>query len=108
MAENVNKDLLGYAIYGPEPQADATYQVYNVVHSPLIKNGGILSELLQYIESDLLKNKVRILVFEISSHDRYKSQYEAFLKQNYNVSSIVSNFYSEGEDKLILAKNLSL
>jgi hypothetical protein len=107
IAEDEHKELMGYALYGPDPRAVGTYQVYNLVHSPLIKNGEILLYILQYIENELLKYKGRIIVIELSSHSRYKNQYETCMKKNYNLSSKISDFYSEGEAKLILSKNLA-
>jgi hypothetical protein len=106
IAEDDRKVLAGYAIYGPDPQAVGTYQVYHLVKSPLRRNGKILYYLLQYIENELVKEKGRIIVLEISSHARHKLQYETYLIHKYNLSSRISNFYSIGEDKLILAKNL--
>ncbi len=106
IAEDHQKALMGYAVYGPDPQSVGTYQVYHLVHSPLVENGEIILNLLQYIENELLKYKGRIVVIEISSHFQYHHQYETCLKQNYHLSSTLNNFYSEGEDKLILAKNI--
>lgn len=106
-AEDELKELVGYAVYGPDPQAVGTYQIYNLVHSPFVKNGEILLQLLQYIENDLLKKKGRIIVCEISSSFQNKHQFETYLKHNYNLSSVINNFYSAGEDKLILSKSFS-
>ena len=108
IAENENKELIGFAIYGPDPRAFDTFQIHNLDHSPKLKDSGVLNNLLQYIESQLLKNKGRIIVVEISSHIRYKNQYETYLKNNFNLSSRINNFYSHGEDKLILSKFLAL
>ena len=107
VAEDNLKELLGYAVYGPDPQANGTYQVYNLVHSPFVKNGEVLVQLLQYIENDLLKKKGRIIVCEISSNYQYKNQFETYLKNDYHLSSVINNFYSAGEDKLILSKSFS-
>jgi len=106
IAENRDKQLLGYAIYGPDPQATGTYQVYDLVQSPLIDDSEVLIRLLEYIEKELIRYKGRIIIIEISSHNRFRNQYVTFIKNNYNLSSTVSNFYSEGEDKLIFAKSL--
>jgi hypothetical protein len=105
VAEDQKKELGGYAVYGPDPQGDGTYQIYNLIHSPLIENGEILLHLLLFIENDLLKKKGRIIVYEISSGVQYRNQFETFMKHNFNLSSVINNFYSEGEDKLILSKN---
>jgi hypothetical protein len=107
LAEDQLKELIGYAVYGPDPQASGTYKIYNLIHSPLTDNGDVLQNLLLFIEKDLLKNKGRIIVSEISSHHQYRNHFETYLNQNYNLSSVVSGFYSEGEDKLILYKNIS-
>jgi hypothetical protein len=107
LAEDQLKELIGYAVYGPDPKASGTYQIYNLIQSPLIENGDVLRNLLLFIEKDLLKNKGRIIVCEISSHSQNRNHFETYLKQNYNLSSVVSSFYSEGEDKLILYKNIS-
>lgn len=107
IAENQKKELRGYAVYGPDPQAINTYQIFNLIHSPFIENGEILLNLLQFIENDILKNKGRIIVGEISSSFQYRNQFETYLKHKFNLSSVINNFYSEGEDKLILSKNIS-
>jgi len=107
VAEDNLKQLLGYAVYGPDPQAVGTYQVYHLIHSPFVKNGEVLVQLLEYIENDLLKKKGRIIVSEISSSFQYKNQFETYLKHDYHLSSVINNFYSAGEDKLILSKSFS-
>ena len=107
IAEDQFKELVGYAVYGPDPHAVGTYQIYNLVHSPSIKNNEVILQLLLFIENDLLKNKVRIIVCELSSNLQYENQYEMYSNQNYILSSRINNFYSEGEDKLILSKNIS-
>lgn len=107
IAENESTDLLGYAVYGPDPRAAKTYQVYNLVYSPTIKNGEVLHHILKYIENELARIKGRIISIEISSHLRFKKQYDTYLEHNYNVTSRLSNFYSIGEDKLILIKNIA-
>jgi hypothetical protein len=108
LAEDKLKELLGYAVYGPDPKADATYKIYNLSHSPLVENGEVILQLLLFIEKELLKNKGRIIVSELSSSFKYRNYVEIFLKQNYNLSSVVSSFYAEGEDKLILSKYIHI
>jgi len=107
LAEDKLKALLGYAVYGRDPKADATYQIYNLTHSPLVDNGEVILQLLLFIENELLKNKGRIIVSELSSSFKYRNYVEIFLKQNYNLSSVVNSFYAEGEDKLILSKYIN-
>jgi hypothetical protein len=107
LAEDKLKELLGYAIYGPDPKANGTYQIYNLFRSPLVDNSEVILQLLMYIENDLFKSKGRIIVSELSSSFKYRNYVEIFLKQNYNLSSVVSSFYAEGEDKLILSKYIS-
>jgi hypothetical protein len=106
LAEDKLKELIGFAIYGPDPKASGTYQIYNLNQSPLIENGEVLLELILFIEKDLLKNKGRIIVCELSSSLKFRSHFETYLKQNFNLSSVVSSFYAEGEDKLILSKQI--
>ena len=107
VAEDEEKELLGYALYGPDPQATGTFQIYNIAHSPILSNGEVLNYLLLFIENELLKYKSRIIIFELSSNFKYRNHYETFLNHNFNLSSRLKNFYSEGEDKLILSKNIS-
>jgi hypothetical protein len=107
-AEDEKKDLLGYAVFGADPNAAHTYHVYNLAKSQLVKSNGILIQLLDYIENEVSKKKGRIIYGELSSHLRDKNHYEIFTQHQYQLSSKIENFYSEGEHKLILFKNLIL
>lgn len=104
LAEDKVKELIGYAVYGPDPQSNGTYKIYLLNHSPLIEDEDVLLRLLLFIEKDLSKIKGRRIVSELSSNYKYRTHFETYLKQNFDLSSVVSSFYSEGEDKLILSK----
>lgn len=107
IAENENKKVIGCAVFGQDPQSKNSYQIYDIIESSQSNNGEILFSLLQYIENQLIKLKGRIVITEISSHFRYKNEYDVYLEQNYVLTSRISNFYSIGEDKLIFTKMLS-
>jgi hypothetical protein len=104
LAEDKLKELVGYAVYGPDPQSNGTYKIYSLNHSPLTDDEDVLLRLLLFIEKDLSRINGRRIVCELSSNYKYRTHVETYFKQNFDLSSVVSSFYSEGEDKLILSK----
>jgi len=106
IAEEDKKLVLGCLVFGPDPQAVNSYQIFNYIQSSIHNNNDVLFLLLKNVEKILLKRKTRIIISEISSHSRFKQEYETFIKLNYSVTSRINNFYSEGDNKLILTKNL--
>jgi hypothetical protein len=105
--ENEKYELMGYAVYGADPNAASTFHVYDLARSPVLNNDDILSQLLTFIENDVVKKKGRIIISEVSSNIRDSYHYQVYLKQNFHLTSEIKNFYSEGEHKLILSKNLN-
>ncbi len=106
-AANDKNDLLGYAVYGADPNAADTYNIYNLVKSPLIGNNEILSQLLVYIEDEVKRKRGRIIISEISSNIYNEYYRRIYRRQNFKLSTKIKDFYSLGEDKLILFKNLT-
>ena len=107
IAENGNREILGFAIYGPDPASVGTYIVYKIMKFSSAHHEKVVPALLDYIEQEVKKTNGRIIVVEISSDVRWEPHYLMLQKNNYKLSSRILDFYNKNEDKLVLSKIIS-
>ena len=107
IAENGNKEIQGFAIYGPDPASVGTFIVYKIMRFSSARQERVVPDLLEFIEQEVKKTRGRIIVVEISSDVRWEPQYMMLQKNNYKLSSRILDFYNKNEDKLILSKIVS-
>ena len=106
IVEDKIKEVQGYAVFGTDPATVGMFQIYKIASSPLANQKGVFERLLIYIEKQIKKRNGRIIIVEISSHTRYRSHFKFYLNNNYIVISKITDFYAQGEHKLILSKYL--
>lgn len=94
----------GYLCYGPTPLADAVYDLYWIVVSPLSQKKGIGLLLLRWLENELKKRGARLLLIETASKDSYAGQRAFYDKCGFVETARITDFYAEGDDKLIYEK----
>ena len=107
IAENDHREILGFAVYGPDPASVGTFIVYKIMRFSSAHQEKIVPALLEYIEQEVKKNNGRIIVVEISSDVRWEPHYLILQKNNYKLSSRILDFYNKNEDKLVLSKIIS-
>jgi|GEM_PF-4180516 len=104
VAHTVERNLVGYGMYGIEPLSKNTFQIYRILISPLFKDQGIEELILASIEDDVRKKQGHLLITQVSSASRYKSMRKFFLANNFSLKSQIKNYYENGVDQIFYTK----
>ncbi len=61
---------------------------------------------MSFVEHKLRGKGVKKLFVNTSSHDFYRKALNLYLDNGFRIEAIIRDYYSKGEDQLILAKNI--
>jgi ribosomal protein S18 acetylase RimI-like enzyme len=98
--------IVGYICYGPTPLTDGTWDIYWQAVTREKQGQGIGSALMKAAEGEIRKAKGRLALIETSSMPAYEKTRRFHLGQGYEIIARIPDFYSMGDDKLILQKRL--
>ncbi len=98
--------IAGYICYGPTPLTDGTWDLYWQAVARRKQGKGIGSALTKAAEKEIRKVKGRLAIIETSSTPAYEKTRRFHLGQGYEIIARIPDFYSPGDDKLILQKRL--
>ena len=98
--------VAGYICYGPTPLTDGTWDLYWQAVAREKRGQGIGSALMKAAEGEIGKAKGRLALIETSSKPAYEKTRHFHLGQGYEIIACIADFYSLGDDKLILQKRL--
>ena len=104
--ENDGKQTAGYICYGRRPLTDWTYDLYWIAVDPNIHGKGLGSGLVKHMEEDLKKNGGKIILIETSGKPEYENERKFYIKNGYEVQTIIKDFYRSGDDLFIYRKYL--
>jgi ribosomal protein S18 acetylase RimI-like enzyme len=99
-------DIVGYICYGPTPMTNGTWDMYWEAVAREKRGQGIGSALMKAAERAIRKAKGRLAIIETSSMPAYEKTRRFHLRNGYNEVARIPDFYSSGDDKLILQKRL--
>lgn len=99
--------LTGYACFGQTPGTDGTFDLYWIAVDPAHHRGGTGTRLLGDVERQLATRGARLLVIETSSRDDYGGTRRFYDERGYSPAARIADFYSPGDDRLILTKRIS-
>lgn len=105
LAELDNK-LLGYVCYGKIPCSVSSYDLYWIVVNEELRGSGVGTKLLIETELAVKKSSGLNIYIETSSRELYSKTRAFYLKNNYEIATILKNFYSKGDDKYIFVKTV--
>ena len=100
--------LLAYTVYGPTPCTLGTWDLYWIAVSPTTQGTGVGTILLKEVEGRLTRSNARQLIIETSSRPPYDPTRAFYLKRGYREVARISDFYEDGDDRVIYAKNLTV
>ena len=103
----VNSVLTGYVCYGPTPLTKGTWDVYWVAVDPGAQGQGVGRELMAFAEGNIKESQGRLIVVETSGRPDYDKTRRFYKSRGYKLSARIADFYSPGDDKLILEKRLA-
>jgi len=98
--------IAGYICYGPTPLTDGTWDIYWEAVAQEKRGQGIGSALMKAAEEEIRKAEGRLAIIETSSTPAYEKTRRFYLGVGYEIIARIPDFYSPGDDKLILQKRL--
>lgn len=98
---------VGYACYGPIACTSSSFDLYWIAVEKGLQGEGIGRLLISKVEEQILQEGGRRLYVETSSRPEYEPTLNFYFSQGYLRQASVENFYSEGDHKLILLKELA-
>jgi ribosomal protein S18 acetylase RimI-like enzyme len=98
--------LAGYICFGPIPLTDGCYDLYWIAVDKRFSRQGVGGKLLEHMEDFVVKKKARRIYVDTSSTPGYEAARSFYEKHGYRVACILDSFYRQGDDKIILVKEL--
>jgi len=99
--------VLGFAYYAPEAMTDRSWSLWWIAVLPGQQGRGLGRELLRYVEEDARATGARVLFIDTSSLPHYEPTRRFYLKHGYEITGVLSDFYADGDDKVIFRKRLA-
>ena len=99
--------LAGYICFGETPCTEGTWDIYWVAVAGDMRGKGIGGALTKAAEADIKKARGRLILIETSSLPMYENTRRFYLGQKYELVARIPDFYSPGDDLLIMQKRLS-
>jgi ribosomal protein S18 acetylase RimI-like enzyme len=106
LVAHVDSTVAGYICYGPAPLTEGTWDIYWVAVAREKQGQGIGGALMKSAEKEIVKAKGRLSIIETSSTSAYEKTRHFHVSQGYQIVACIPDFYSPGDDKLILQKRL--
>jgi GNAT superfamily N-acetyltransferase len=106
LVAEVDSTVAGYICYGPTPLTEGTWDIYWMAVAQPRQGQGIGSALMQSAEKEILKAKGRLSIIETSSTPTYQKTRNFYASRGYETICRIPDFYTPGDDKLILQKRL--
>jgi ribosomal protein S18 acetylase RimI-like enzyme len=100
-------EIVGYAYYAPAAMTDQTWYLYWIAVSRTTQAKGIGGELLRYAERDIRKRGGRVLFIETSSLPHYELTRKFYLKHGYEITGVLRDYYSDGDDMVVFRKRMA-
>lgn len=97
---------VGYACYGPVACTVCSFDLYWIAVEKSFQGKGIGKTLISTVESNVALKGGRRLYVETSSRADYESTLHFYFSRGFLQEAVLKNFYSEGDHKLILVKEL--
>jgi GNAT superfamily N-acetyltransferase len=99
---------IGFACYGPALLAERAWYLHWLVVRQDRQGRGVGTALLQYVEQELrFVLHGRILLVEIGSLPAFERTRRFYLQRNYQQLAVVSDYFDDGDDMVILRKRLN-
>lgn len=98
--------LAGYVCYGETPCTEGTWDIYWIAVDRARRGKGIGKLLSNAAEAHIKKAKGRLAFIETSSTPLYANTRAFYTARGYEQVARIADFYSPGDDKLILQKRM--
>jgi ribosomal protein S18 acetylase RimI-like enzyme len=102
----VVSNTAGYICYGPTPLTEGTWDIYWIAVAADRQGRGIGHALMAEAEAEISRAGGRLVLIETSSKAGYEKARNFYKSRNYELIASIPDFYTPGDDKLVLQKRL--
>ncbi len=106
LVAELDSTLVGYICFGPTPLTEGTWDLYWMAVAPDRRRQGIGSVLMESAEKNIREAGGRLAIIETSSTPEYANTRRFHSSHGYETIARIPDFYTPGDDKLILQKRL--
>ena len=99
--------IVGYVYYAPEIMTDRSWYIYWIAVAQDVQAKGVGGRLLRHAEDDVKKKGGRMMFLEVSSLPHSELTRRFYLKNGYEVTGVLRDLYSDGDDMVVFRKRLS-
>ena len=99
-------EVAGYVCYGPTPMTQGTWDLYWIAADPHLRGQGVGAALVSAMEGDLRRRRARLVRVETSNTEAYGPTRGFYAAMRYAEEARVRDFYTQGDDLIILTKRL--
>lgn len=100
-------NIVGAAYYAPEMMSDGVWNLYFIGLNPDHQGKGLGSKILAHVESDVGRQRARLLLIETSGVDSFDRTRAFYRNNGYNEEARIRDYYGSGNDKVIFRKALN-
>jgi GNAT superfamily N-acetyltransferase len=104
--EEEDGTVAAYACFGKNPMTKATFDLYWLATRADRMGKGYGRRIVAFVEEEAKRRGGRLLVIETSSKESYGTTREFYLKIGCTLAATLSDYYGEGDDKLIYLKKI--
>jgi predicted N-acetyltransferase YhbS len=105
VAEDDGK-VTGYVCWGDTPLTEGTWDIFWIAVDRTLQGKGIGAALMQVAEKAIYKSGGRLSVVETSGKPDYNKTRWFHASQGYKEEGRIKDFYTVGDDKVIMVKRL--
>jgi ribosomal protein S18 acetylase RimI-like enzyme len=98
--------ILGYAYYAPAAMTDRSWYLYWIAVVKDVHRRGLGGQLLRHAEDEIRRKNGRVLFIETSSLPHYEPTRRFYLRQAYEVTGVLKDYYADGDDMVVFRKHL--
>lgn len=106
LVAEIDSIIAGYVCFGSTPLTEGTWDLYWIAVAADKQQQGIGGTLLGLAEKSMREEEARLVIIETSSLPAYERARQFYLNHGYEVIGRIPDFYTLGDDKLILQKRL--
>ena len=99
-----NSAILGYVCFGDTPLTEGTWDIFWIAVAKQQQGKGVGHALMTAAEEDIKNNRGRLILIETSSTVDYEKTRRFYHNIGYSVICRVPDFYTPGDDKIVLEK----
>ena len=107
LVSETDRQINGYICYGETPLTKGTWDIYWMAVARRQQGRGVGGVLIKEAENEIRSLQGRLAIIETSSKQGYNKTRKFYVTQGYTEVARIPDFYTVGDDKVIMTKRLS-